>query len=439
MLAGVVALSAAMASTPTRAEAKPESKKSRAVLEVGNPDFRAYPVAVPQIRAMGAGVDQPAETVTEALRWDLGLSPIFNVLDPRSYIPDPKKEGLVAAAIKFSDWVNVGAEGLIKGAITAKGSTIRVDFRFYDVGSGRELHQKTYSGNIEDARKFAHQWANEVVYFLTGSKGVFTTRVVAVKKTRNGRELVSMDLDGKNRRRVTKNGSINLLPSWSHNGQEIIFTSYMRHNPNLYKVASSGGKARLLSGERGLNTGGVMSPDGTKIALTLSRDGNSEIYLMNSNGSNLRRLTNEWAIDTSPSWSPDGKRIAFVSSRWGDPHIFVMNADGSKVRRLTDRGTYNQTPDWSPKGDLIAFTARDERNKFDLFTVHPETKEIRRLTQDEGHNEEPSFSPDGNHIVFTSTREGKRQVWIMTADGSNQRRVTQEGGFTTPAWSPYLK
>jgi TolB protein len=159
---------------------------------------------------------------------------------------------------------------------------------------------------------------------------------------------------------------------------------------------------------------------------------------MNSDGTGLKRLTNEWAIDSSPSWSPDSKQIAFVSSRWGDPHIFVMNADGSNVRRVTDRGTYNQTPDWSPRGDLIAFTARDERNVFDIFTVNPNTKEIRRLTQDQGNNEEPSFSPDGNLVAFTSTREGTSQLWVMAADGSNQKRLTKAGGYSTPAWSPYL-
>ena len=116
-----------------------------------------------------------------------------------------------------------------------------------------------------------------------------------------------------------------------------------------------------------------------------------------------------------------------------------MNANGTGVKRLTDRGTYNQTPDWSPRGDIVSFTARDERNKFDIFTVNPDTKAIHRLTQDEGNNEEPSFSPDGNHIVFTSTREGKSQVWIMAFDGSNQHRITKEGGYTTPSWSPYLK
>lgn len=423
---------------PRVALAQGATPPKRTVIEIGNPEFRPYPVAVPAAKELGAGGPaKAAEEMTDALSFDLGVSPLFKVLDPKSYLADQTKEGMTATSIKFPDWVSVGAEGLVKMTSTVNGTTLKAEFRFFDVASGREQLKKSYEGNVDQARRFAHKFANELVLFLTGQKGVFGTEIAAVKKTNTGREIYSMDMDGKNRRKVTQNGSINLLPSWSRSGREILFTSYIRHNPNLYSIPASGtGTPKLISGERGLNTGGAMSPDGSKIALTLSRDGNSEIYVMNSDGTGLKRLTNEWAIDSSPSWSPDGKQIAFVSARWGDPHIFLMNADGSGVKRLTERGTYNQTPDWSPRGDLIAFTARDERNVFDVFTVNPQTKEIRRLTQDQGNNEEPSFSPDGNLIAFTSTREGTSQLWVMSADGQKQRRITQAGGYTTPSWSP---
>jgi TolB protein len=432
-----------LALTPAAWAAPPASQVSakRAVIEIGNPDFRPYPIALPDARDLsgGSSPSEPAQAITRTLRYDFQLSPIFKVLDPKSFVADPKKEGLAAASINFSDWVSVGADGLVKAGITAGSASLRAELRFYDVGSGREVLKKSYDGKPTDARRFAHQFANEVVNYLTGQKGIFTTKIVAVRKSSNTRELVVMDVDGEGVSQVTNNGSINLLPAWSRNGRELLFTSYFKHNPNLYSIPLAGGRPKLLSGERGLNTGGVMSPDGSKIALTLTRDGNSEIYVMNADGTGLRRLTNEWAIDTSPTWSPDGRRIAFVSSRWGDPHIFVMDSEGQNVKRLTERGNYNQTPKWSPRGDLIAFTARDERNVFDIFTVNPETKEIKRLTQDQGNNEEPSFSPDGNQLCFTSTREGgKSQVWIMSFDGSNQRRVTEEGGYSTPAWSPYL-
>lgn len=424
-------------STPAFGQSQGDGK--RIVIRLDNPNFRPYPVAIPEARLLSKGTSKQAKTITDTLRWCLSLAPTFKLLDPKSYLADPDKEGLVAASIKFSDWLNVGAEGLIKAGVTQTPERIKVDFRFFDATSGRTLLSEGYSGDPKEAGALARKFADDVVNFLTGTRGVFQTRVAAVRKTKSGREIVSMNIDGSGRRRVVSNGSINLLPAWSRDGKSVLFTSYIRHNPNLFIVPEVGGKPKQLSGERGLNTGAVMSPDGKKVALTLTRDGNSEIYVMNANGSGLKRLTREWAIDSSPSWSPDGKRIAFVSSRWGDPHIFVMNADdGSQVRRITDRGTYNQTPDWSPRGDLIAFTARDERNVFDIFTVHPDTKEIRRLTQDQGNNEEPSFSPDGNLIAFTSTRERRSQVWLMALDGSNQTRITKAGGYSTPAWSPYL-
>ncbi len=435
-LSALILILVAQLAAPAIAQPTPAT---RSVIEIGSPDFRPYPIAVPDARDMsGKTPSPPASEISDALRWDFTMAATFKVLDPKGYLADPLKEGLAAASIKFSDWVNVGAEGLIKCGVTVNGTTLKADFRFFDVASGRQLLQKTYTGKTEDARRFAHTFADAVVEQLTGQKGIFRTRIAAVKKTKNGRELYVMDLDGRGMHALTDNGSINLLPAWSRDGQLVIFTSYIRHNPNLYSIPVTGGPPKLLSGERGLNTGGCVSPDGKRVALTLSKDGNSEIYLMNADGTSLKRLTNEWAIDSSPSWSPDGSRIAFVSSRWGDPHIFVMGSDGSNVKRITDRGTYNQTPDWSPRGDLIAFTARDERNVFDIFTVNPETKEIKRLTQDQGNNEEPSFSPDGNHIVFTSTREGRQQIWVMALDGSNQIRISKKGGFSTPVWSPYL-
>ncbi|MFO0722949.1 MAG: Tol-Pal system beta propeller repeat protein TolB [Myxococcota bacterium] len=427
---------ALLASLPLAAQAQGTPQK-RIVIEVGNPDFRPYPIAVTAVRELGTSGPKVADTITEALRFDFDLPQMFKLLDPKSFLADPSKEGMTAAAIKFSDWSSVGADGLVKATSTIQGSSLKVEFHFFEVGSAKESVKKSYEGTTEQARKFAHKFADEVVLYLTGQRGPFVSQIAAVKKTKTGRELVVMDMDGKNRKSVTENGSINLLPAWSRNGRELLFTSYIRHNPNVYAIGVSGGTPKLLSGERGLNTGAVMSPDGHKVALTLSRDGNSEIYTMNADGTGLKRLTDEWAIDTSPSWSPDGKQIAFVSSRWGDPHIFVMNADGSSPKRLTDRGNYNQTPDWSPRGDLIAFTARDERAVFDIFTINPSTKEIRRLTQNQGNNEEPSFSPDGSLIAFTSTREGTQQLWVMAADGSHQHRLTKAGGYSTPAWGPF--
>ncbi|MEL6185380.1 MAG: protein TolB, partial [Myxococcota bacterium] len=325
------------------------AQEGRRVIVVGSPDFRPYPMDIPALRAASAGeAAAAAEVITRTLRFDFRIAAQFDVVDPKSYLADPRKEGLTAPTIRFADWVNVGAEGLLKGAVRMDDARLVAELRFFDVASGRPLLSKTVAFTPETARRTAHAFADAVVETLTGDRGIFQTQIAVARKSKKGRELWVMDLDGGDLRPVTRNNSLNLLPSWTADGSGLIFTSYVRRNPSLYKVNLDGGNLSLLSGERGLNTGGAMSNDGSKVALTLSRDGNSEIYVMNTDRTGLRRLTNEWAIDSSPSWSPDGRQIAFVSSRFGDPHIFVMNADGSSPKRITHRGNYNTTPDWSP-------------------------------------------------------------------------------------------
>lgn len=409
---------------------------SDTVLRIGSPDFNPYPIAIPEAKALGKTSPLALTVVTQALRKSFDLAARFKLLNPKSYLANPQKEGLQQSEIEFSDWQSVGADGLIKVGITESGGRFNSEYYFYDVASGRVRLGERYSGTAKELPAQAREFANLIVKSLTGQNGIFQTRIAAVKVTAKSRELWTMNLDGSDQKAVVRNGSINLLPAWGHDAKSLLLTSYVKGKPFVYRVAATGGAMHLVSGQRGLNTGPAVSPNGKQIALTLTKDGNSEVYVMNANGGGLKRLTNDWGIDTSPTWSPDGHRLAFVSSRWGPPHIFVMDQNGRGLTRLTHQGNYNQSPSWSPTGDLIAFTARDEHNRFDIFTVNVKTKQLRRLTQGQGNNEDPSFSPDGNNIVFTSNRTGSNQIWVMGLDGSKPTQITTRGRWATPAWSP---
>jgi len=60
---------------------------------------------------------------------------------------------------------------------------------------------------------------------------------------------------------------------------------------------------------------------------------------------------------------------------------------------------------------------------------------ISRLTTDPGQDITPVWSPDGNQIVFVSYREGDSALFIMNADGTNQRRLTNDMGWAGwPDW-----
>jgi TolB protein len=55
----------------------------------------------------------------------------------------------------------------------------------------------------------------------------------------------------------------------------------------------------------------------------------------------------------------------------------------------------------------------------------------------QGNNEDASWSTNGRYIAFSSSRAGGYNIYIMTANGQNQRRITfLNGEQTSPSWSP---
>lgn len=394
-------------------------------------------MAAPKVGVQGKGSAKArgiAEELTAVLRDGITVVRSLELIPPKSYL---SKDDEPWTRPKYQNWGNVGASGLVRAMMEVEGDNVVCKFRFYDVTAQRELLSKSYAESTARARFAVYRFLDDVVKMLTGAEGILSSQIAYIKETKNGKAVFVTDMTGRGTRRLTDANTISLLPAWSPNGGSILFTSYLKNNPDLYRISLDSKKLDWLSNKRGLNTGAAVSPDGSKIALTLSVDGNTEIYVMDRTGDNLRRLTDKYGQDVSPAWSPDGRRIAFVSSRSGNPHIYLMNADGSDVKRLTFRGNYNQEPDWSPKaGGKIVFTARDERLKYDIFLVDPNTGEITRLTQDQGNNESPSFSPDGNQIVFTSTRSRGKRLYIMDLDGRNQRPLGKSARVETPSWGP---
>jgi TolB protein len=407
-------------------------------------DKQLVPVGLPNLVQMGGSDPRDFKSsLRKVLAYDLAVCGLFKVLDLKSYLASPS-EGIEPATINFDSWVKTGAQLLIKSGFTLSGSRLQLEGRLYEVsqGQGNMVLNKSFAGDASDARHLAHLWANSIVKYFTKEDGIFTTRIAYSRRSRIDGEIAKnlhvIDFDGNGRRALTNNKGLNLLPRWSPDGAAVIASSTMNRKWQVVRISLASGRVKVISNQYGSNLAGGYSPDGGKIAVTLSKDGNSEIYLLTPTGSILQRLTEDRGIDTSPTFSPDGTRIAWVSDRSGTPQIYVMNANGTGQRRLTFKGKYNQEPDWSPKGDSILFTGRDDSGgRFDIFTVDPSNGSIERMTQGAGMNEHAKWSPDARHLVFASTRGGGSGIWLMWADRTNTRPLSQAGlGSYTPAWSP---
>jgi Tol biopolymer transport system component len=208
--------------------------------------------------------------------------------------------------------------------------------------------------------------------------------------------------------------------------------------PGLF-VANVGGTGfrRVDSLPRGDKQTPNWSPDGQKIAFrwSLADETNTMLAVIGADGRSFVNLSKVTGLrGWSPSWSPDGKQLvaAATPKAHEPPSLYVMNADGSSVHRITQRGREAQYPSWSPDGEWIAFTFVVDGG-FDLFKIRPDGSDPTALTNDgtQGTNNWPMWSPDSAQIAYG--REGV--LWIMNADGSHKRLVTDDGGVPA-AWAP---
>jgi TolB protein len=140
------------------------------------------------------------------------------------------------------------------------------------------------------------------------------------------------------------------------------------------------------------------------------------------------------------SGPPPPSTLLFVSSRDGDYAIFGVSADGHE-HRLTDEkgdpstpaGLFFQTePAWSPDGRLVAFVSRRD-GPFHIYVMRADGTGTRRLTDASSDDRSPTWSPDGRRIAFS--REG--ELFVIRSSGGAVRRIVHGvgGEALDPAWS----
>jgi hypothetical protein len=129
------------------------------------------------------------------------------------------------------------------------------------------------------------------------------------------------------------------------------------------------------------------------------------------------------------------KRLAFVVNAGATSYVSTINSNGTGSTRLTTGN--DADPAWSPDGSTIAFaTSRD--GAFRIYLMNADGSNQRPLTSTNAPARQPTWAPDGQKIAFVGTApDGDSEIYVMNADGSNVVRLTQSpGDDSDPAWSP---
>jgi hypothetical protein len=207
-------------------------------------------------------------------------------------------------------------------------------------------------------------------------------------------------------------------------------------NPGTYKDTI---KATSTQGNitRSGTTGVTIEPD--RIALISNRDGDPPaIYIMNADGTNVERVTRAGVGFTELSWSPNGRRIAYTSGG----NILAISYDGNWNVAVLDESFTVAEPAWSPDGSKIVYQSwehnKEKPRNSEIYVMDVDGGNRTRLTNNTYYDDYPAWSPDGSKIAFVSDPDGdgNAHIYVMNADGSDQRLLIGSGDNIRPFWSP---
>ncbi|MFC5510493.1 Tol-Pal system beta propeller repeat protein TolB [Massilia jejuensis] len=397
-------------------------------VEIAGVGGNQIPVAV---AAFADEAMAPSE-VSAIIRADLERSGVFKVINAGQVISD-------SASIDAGAWKARGADALVVGSVQKQpDGRFAVRYKLYDTVKGSQLSQLGGEVQPKYTRLQAHRIADDVYEKLTGTRGIFSTRIAYVKENRAARQyaLAVADADGENEIVAVSGREPIISPAWSPDGGRVAYVSFEDRKPVIYMQDLVTGKRRVIANEKGSNSAPSWSPDGTKLAIALSKSGSYQVYVVNADGSGVRRVSNSNGIDTEPQFSADGQSLYFTSDRSGGPQIYKMSVSGGNATRVTFNGNYNISPRVSPDGKTLAWISQRDGG-YSLFAKDLASGQELRLA--DGATE-PSFSPNGKYIMYASKGGGRASLAVVSTDGRVKQRLTANAGnIREPSWGPFMK
>ncbi len=174
-----------------------------------------------------------------------------------------------------------------------------------------------------------------------------------------------------------------------------------------------------------------------------------DLYTANLDGSNPQPLVPHVGYDAEATISPKGDKVVFTSQRGGDLEIYSMNLDGSDLKQLTSTLGYDGGPFYSWDGKKIVYRSYHPKTKeqiqryknllsneliepakFQIWVMDADGSNKRQITNNEFANFAPFYHPDNQRIIFCSNLNSENprrpdfNLWIINEDGSGLEQIT---------------
>ena len=228
--------------------------------------------------------------------------------------------------------------------------------------------------------------------------------------------------------------------AWSPDGTRLVFAAENIGNDDPYWArhiwvieADGSNMVQLTSGHQ-WDGSPSWSPDGNQIVFQrFFSEGDGQIVIIDVDGSNETLLIAGSTDKDGPSWSPDGANIGYVTE-YGQ--LELVAPDGSNRREIVANHVHALGGmSWSPDSSQIAYT-RDLGECTGIVLINADGTHERRISYLPGDSREPAWSPDGELLLFVNTiARGWSQIYIVSAHGGS-RDGLEEGCSQVERYEP---
>ena len=231
-------------------------------------------------------------------------------------------------------------------------------------------------------------------------------------------EIGTVNVDGNERKRLTRATGLVNHPSWSPDGEQIAF------------VAHAGGTSRPRLDRYLYSNYRHHDQQNVKVAL-MAADGPSPPE------GPLRHIGSTARVALyPPAWSPDGQRLAYLAYS-GEEYpfdivLYTVGLDGLDLTRIRQASA---PATWSPNSEELAFASLDGEAPI-IYAVRPDGTRLRTIWRGEPGNDatsisQVSWSPGGTELLFVYGA-----VYIVRPDGDGLSCLVPGWAATRAAWSP---
>ena len=263
------------------------------------------------------------------------------------------------------------------------------------------------------------------------------------------RYLAMINVQTREERRLTfDNGGVN-FPSFSPDGNQIVYTGCKAEICQLYVLDVNSGKVEEISG---INMK-AMWPDwcrnpGTDLIAFEGRSGTDRrIYVADRSKGTVTAIT-KGPFDIRPSWSSDCSKLVFLRDFNEQDDIYVYDLEEKREHAIVESPYDEFNVSWAPNGNRILFTRVSSDTNGDGFINLDDRSDLYLMNSD-GSGEislskgqysvfSPSFSSDGKSIVFIAFNGSaeNQQIVVYSTENGSFTPLTSYGPFNHTDWSP---